>query len=68
MKTISITGSSGFVGTNLKNLFESKGFKVIGISRDNLKDIKKLTHIIESSNIVINLAGANIINRWSRIL
>ncbi len=65
MKTISITGSSGFVGTNLKNLFESKGFKVIGIKRDDLKDIKKLTHIIESSNIVINLAGANIISRWS---
>ena len=65
MKTISITGSTGFVGTSLRKLFESNGFNVIGISRDDLKNINKLTSIIESSNIVINLAGANIINRWS---
>ncbi|WP_072682756.1 TIGR01777 family oxidoreductase [Arcobacter sp. LA11] len=65
MKVVSITGSSGFVGTNLKNLFESIGFKVIGISRSDLKDMQKLTSIISSSDIVINLAGANIINRWS---
>lgn len=65
MKTVSITGSSGFVGTSLKIFFEQISFKVIGIKRDELKDSKKLTSIMENSNIVINLAGANIINRWS---
>ena len=65
MKTISITGSSGFVGTNLQTFFKSKGFNVIDIKRDELKDINKLTKIIENSNVVINLAGANIINRWT---
>ncbi len=65
MKTLSITGASGFVGTNLQELFKSKGLNVIAIRRDELKDIDKLTSIIEQSDIVINLAGANIINRWS---
>ncbi|PLY09679.1 MAG: TIGR01777 family protein [Arcobacter sp.] len=65
MKTVSITGSSGFVGTNLIRTFESKGFKVIGIKREDLKDIQKLTSIIEQTDLLINLAGANIINRWT---
>lgn len=65
MKTVAITGSSGFVGTNLKKAFEKKGFNVIGIKRDILKDSKKLTSIIERTDLLINLAGANIINRWT---
>ena len=65
MKTLAITGSSGFVGTSIKKRFESKGFTVIGIKRETLKDIKELTKIIEKADVVINLAGANIINRWT---
>ncbi|KAB7886746.1 TIGR01777 family oxidoreductase [Poseidonibacter ostreae] len=65
MKTLTITGSSGFVGTNLRKLFENNGFNVIGIKRDELKDDKKLLTIIETSDIIINLAGANIISRWT---
>jgi uncharacterized protein (TIGR01777 family) len=65
MKTLSITGSSGFVGTSLRNFFEKKGFNVIGIKREELKDEKKLLAIIETSDIVVNLAGANIISRWT---
>ncbi len=66
MKTIAITGFTGFVGTNIKNEFEKKDFNIIGIKRDDLKDIEKLISIIEQSDIVINLAGANIINRWTQ--
>ena len=65
MKTLAITGSSGFVGTNLKKHFMKNGFNVIGIKREELKDDENLVNIIESSDIVINLAGANIINRWT---
>ena len=65
MKTVTIAGSSGFVGTNLKKIFEAKGFEVIGIKREDLKDIQKLTSIIEKTHLLINLAGANIINRWT---
>ena len=65
MKTLAITGSSGFVGTNLRDFFEKKGFNVIGIKREELKDEKKLLDIIENADIIVNLAGANIINRWT---
>lgn len=65
MKTIAITGASGFVGTNLNKFFSSLGYKILPISREILNDQNKLEELINSSNIIINLAGANIINRWS---
>ena len=65
MKTIAISGASGFVGTNLKDYFTNLGYKVIPISRDILNKKDKLEELINSSNIIINLAGANIINRWT---
>jgi len=65
MKKIIITGASGFVGTKLKQNFISKGYEVVSIKREELTNISQLTTIIENSYAVINLAGANIINRWS---
>lgn len=65
MKTIAITGASGFVGTNLNTFFRQKSYKVIAISREDLDNRPKLEEIMQESDIVINLAGANIINRWS---
>lgn len=65
MKTIAITGSSGFVGTNLKRYFTDLGYEVLPIARGDLSNEQRLQEIINQSDIVINLAGANIINRWS---
>lgn len=65
MKTIAITGSSGFVGQNLKKFFEDKKCEVISIKREYLKDDNKLLDIVSKSDVIINLAGANIINRWT---
>ncbi len=65
MKTIAITGASGFVGTSLTKYFSRLQFKIIAISRDILNDNQKLEETLSQSDIVINLAGANIINRWS---
>ena len=65
MKTIAITGSSGFVGTNLKRYFTDLGYEVLPIARGDLSNQQRLQEIINQSDIVINLAGANIINRWS---
>ena len=64
-KTIAITGASGFVGTNIQRFFSSLGYTTLAISRDVLNNKTKLEEIINSSDIVINLAGANIINRWT---
>jgi uncharacterized protein len=65
MKTIAITGASGFVGTNLIKHFYTKKYDVIKIQREEQKKIDTLAHIIENCDVVINLSGANIINRWS---
>lgn len=65
MKKIAISGAGGFVGTNLISMFEDKGFEVVRINRSLLKDKEALTSIVEGAYGVINLAGANIINRWS---
>ena len=65
MKTIAITGASGFVGTSLTKYFSDLGYKIVPISRDILNNNKKLEETLNQTDIVINLAGANIINRWS---
>eukprot|EP01029_Cantina_marsupialis_P004537 TRINITY_DN146155_c0_g2_i2.p1 TRINITY_DN146155_c0_g2~~TRINITY_DN146155_c0_g2_i2.p1 ORF type:complete len:285 (-),score=57.84 TRINITY_DN146155_c0_g2_i2:527-1381(-) len=65
MKTIAITGASGFVGTNLKEFFTNHGFNVEGIKREDIKNEQKLLDIVEKADFIINLSGANIINRWT---
>jgi uncharacterized protein (TIGR01777 family) len=65
MKTIAITGASGFVGTNLTKFFKNLNYKIIPISRDILNDELKLKSVLDESDVIINLAGANIISRWT---
>ena len=65
MKTIAITGASGFVGTNITKYFRNLNYKTIPISRDILNDEQKLKSVLEESDVIINLAGANIIGRWT---
>lgn len=65
MFTIAISGISGFVGNSLKSFFEKQNYKVIPIKREYLKDSSKLEELLNNTDILINLSGANIINRWS---
>ncbi|MDX4013187.1 TIGR01777 family oxidoreductase [Aliarcobacter skirrowii] len=65
MKTITISGASGFVGQSLVDFFSNKNYKVVQIKREVLNSSSKLDELINSSDIIINLSGANIINRWS---
>ncbi len=65
MKKVALTGASGFVGTNLKSTLEGRGFVVREIERADLKNGDKILEIVEDSDILINLAGAPIIARWS---
>ncbi len=65
MAKIAITGASGFVGTNLKNIFHQNGHDVIAIKREDLKEVEKLSNLLDGCDVVVNLAGANIIGRWS---
>lgn len=65
MKTIAITGASGFVGTNLTKYFQRLNYETVSITRDILNNEDRLLEVIKNSDVIINLAGANIINRWS---
>lgn len=65
MKTIAISGASGFVGSSLTKFFSNLGYKIIPLSREILNNKNLLEESLSSCDIVINLAGANIINRWS---
>jgi uncharacterized protein (TIGR01777 family) len=66
MKTIAISGASGFVGSSLIKFFTNLDYKVTPIKRETLDDKEKLEELLNSSDILINLSGANIINRWSQ--
>ena len=65
MRTIAISGASGFVGSSLTKFFTNLDYKILPIKRDILNDKTKLEELLNKSDILINLAGANIINRWS---
>ncbi len=60
---VAISGASGFVGSFLCDFFTKKGFD---ISRIGVADFSgSLAQKLENADIVINLAGAPIIGRWS---
>lgn len=63
---VCISGSSGFVGKSLESYFIKNGATVVKISRSQLQDTQELSKLIESCDLVVNLAGANIIHRWTR--
>ncbi|MDM5270571.1 TIGR01777 family oxidoreductase [Sulfurovum sp. zt1-1] len=66
MKKIAITGASGFIGTYMQSFFKDKGYEVLPVSRKDIdKDTTEIAKILEQTDIVINLAGAPIIHRWS---
>jgi len=60
LKTIGITGATGFIGSALSQFLEEKGYLIIPLNRGfTLTDV-------DDCDIIINLAGASINRRWSR--
>jgi uncharacterized protein (TIGR01777 family) len=71
MKTVLITGSSGFIATNFCQKFADK-YKFILVSHKpqvnhiTLNQLVSDDNLIKSIDVIINLAGANIANgRWT---
>lgn len=61
---VAISGASGFVGGFLCDFFQKNGWEVLRI---NVADFGgDLSQKIDGTDIVINLAGAPIIGRWSK--
>lgn len=63
---IAICGMSGFVGSALKAFFEGRGDQVIALSVRSGTSIEKIVAQLDGSDVLINLAGANILGRWTQ--
>lgn len=63
---ICLTGGTGFLGSRLTHLFQQNNMEVVNISRaDFNNDVKLIAQKIEGSRMLINLAGAPILGRWT---
>lgn len=64
---IAISGSSGFVGKHLTTFFRGKGDEVIPLSHSffSAKTNEDLQTVLSGCDVVINLAGASINQRWT---
>ncbi len=64
---IAISGHTGFIGGHLKKHFKGQGHEISGIGREDFaKGTGHLTSIVSECDILINLAGAPIIKRWTK--
>lgn len=65
---ILIAGASGFIGKNLLIYIIQKGHIVIPIQRSEIyQPTKYLSEKLEGADVVINLTGAPILKRWTKI-
>ena len=65
MKKIIILGGTGLVGQALKNFWQDR-YQVELHGRAAFVSENNLTHLIDGADIVLQLAGANIGNRWHK--
>ena len=64
---IKITGSSGYLGQNLVETLTVRGHETSGIDREILyKNDELLNKTIQDTDVIINLAGAPILQRWTK--
>ncbi len=63
---IVICGVSGFVGSSMKSFFEKRGDTVISLSVRSGMSAETVAKKLEGSDVLINLAGANILGRWTK--
>lgn len=62
---IAITGASGFVGSHLSVHFLENGWDVVPLRRQDLQDEELLLEKIAGCDVLINLAGAPIVKKWT---
>lgn len=63
---IAISGSTGFIGKQLSDYFLRSGNELIAISRHDFSDgSNQLAKLINSADVIINLAGAPVLARWN---
>ena len=63
---IAICGMSGFVGKALESFFLDRGDDVIALRVRSTTSIRSLVDQMDNADVIINLAGANILGRWNQ--
>lgn len=64
---IAISGSSGFIGKQLSAYFSRSGNELVPVSRgDFAAGSNQIAKVINSADVIINLAGAPILQRWTK--
>ncbi len=56
--TITILGSTGFIGSNLVKYFHSQGYEVFVLNKLDFSDFKKVSDSFEASFVIINCIGS----------
>jgi len=63
---IVITGGTGFLGRHLSSYFGTLGHEMVLIQRGDLKEgAERISKLIKSTDVLINLAGSPAIKRWT---
>lgn len=63
---IAISGSTGFIGKQLSDYLLRSGNELIVISRHDFSGgSNQLAKVINSADVIINLAGASVLQRWT---
>ncbi len=64
---IAISGSTGFIGKQLSEYLLQSGNELIAISRnDFVNGSNQLAKIVNSADVIINLAGSSVLCRWNK--
>jgi len=63
---IAVSGSNGYIAKNLIRELEMAHHDIVRIDRSKLYDIDQLTELLSGTSVVINLAGAPILIRWTK--
>ncbi len=61
-----ITGSTGFVGSNLISFLEQNGHVGVSVMRNDFTHVDQLAEKLAGADAVVHLAGVPIIARWTR--
>jgi uncharacterized protein len=63
---VAISGAGGFIGSALKEDLRKKGCSVISLSRKIIgMSLPQITNLLDGTDVIINLAGAPIVGRWT---
>ncbi len=64
-KTVAISGSTGFIASYLIPFLKERGYDIVPLKRPDFESDDLLKDKLKNADIIVNLAGAPIIKRWS---